>query len=83
MGCKVRDRLVEGLNDLLDIDHDLVKELLTTEFDLAPDSFLQKDKNAYDKGGVKVMTALSMLGVIIDGDPIVPIFEDGVIQRFE
>lgn len=83
MGCKVRDKLVEGLNDLLDIDHDLVKGLLTTEFDLSPDSFLQKNKNAYDKGGIKVMTALSLIGVIVDGEPITPVFEGEVIQRFQ
>ena len=78
----MRNRLVDGLNDLLEIDHDLVREVFTSEFDLAPDSFLQKDNNAYDKGGIKVMTALSLLGVIVDGEPIKPIFEDGIIQRF-
>ena len=79
----MRNRLVDGLNDLLEIDHDLVRDVFTSEFDLAPDSFLQKDNNAYDKGGIKVMTALSLLGVVVDGEPIEAVFEDGVIQRFE
>lgn len=79
----MRNRLVDGLNDLLEIDHDLVRDVFTNEFDLAPDSFLQKDNNAYDKGGIKVMTALSLLGVVVDGEPIEAVFEDGVIQRFQ
>ena len=78
----MRQKLLDGLNDLLEIDHDLVRDVFTNEFDLAPDSFLQNDKNAYDKGGIKVMTALSLLGVIVDGEPIEAVFEDGVIQRF-
>lgn len=79
----MRQKLVDGLNDLLEIDHDLIKDIFTAEYDLAPDSFLQKDKNAYDKGGIKVMTALSLLGVIVDGEPIEAVFEGEVIQRFK
>lgn len=79
----MRQKLVDGLNDLLEIDHDLVRDVFTNEFDLAADSFLQKDKNAYDKGGIKVMTALSLLGVIVDGEPIEAVFEGEVVQRFE
>jgi len=79
----MRKKLLDGLNDLLEIDHDLVRDVFTNEFDLSPDSFLQKDRRAYDKGGIKVMTALSLLGVIVDGEPITPVFEGEVIQRFE
>lgn len=79
----MRQKLVDGLNDLLGIDHDLVRDIFTNEFDLAADSFLQKDKNAYDKGGIKVMTALSLLGVIVDGEPIEAVFEGDLIKEFK
>lgn len=79
----MKEKLLQGLNDLLDIDHDLVRDAFTQEIDLHRDSMLYDNRHAYEKGGIQVMTALSLLGVIVDGEPIKPVFEDGIIQRFE
>ncbi len=78
----MRDEFVQGLNDLLDIDHDAVTNTLAAEYDLSPDSLLFKKPQSYDKGGVKVITALALINMITQYD-VQPVFEDGVIQRFE
>lgn len=78
----MRDEFIQGLNDLLDIDHDAVTNTLTAEYDLSPDSFLIKKQQSYDKGGVKVITALALINMIAQFD-VQPVFEGGVIQRFE
>jgi hypothetical protein len=74
--------IVNGLNDMLDVDYELVQEAFTREIDLKPDSMLLNSPLAYDKKGVKVMTALSLVSAVL-GERIEPVFEDGVIQRFE
>lgn len=78
----MRDDFINGLNDLLDIDHDAVINTLTAEYDLSPESFLIKNSQSYDKGGVTVITALALINIITQHD-VQPVFEDGVIQRFE
>jgi len=78
----MRDKIIKGLNDLLEIDHDAVAALMTAEFYLSVDSKLPKSA-AFEKEGVQMSTALGIINHCAGEFPIVPVFEDGVIQRFE
>lgn len=74
--------MVDWLNDMLEVDHDLIRDVFTREVDINPESLLLTSPLAHDKKGVKVMTALSLVSAVL-GKRIEPVFEDGVIQRFE
>lgn len=77
-----RDKIVDWLNDMLDVDHDMICEAFTREIDIKPDSLFLMSPLSRDKKGIKVMTPLALLSGVL-GKPIEPVFEDGIIQRFE
>ncbi len=79
----MRERIVEGLNELLDIDHDAVSQIMTLELILPAGSNLKPHPVAYTKEGVRMVSALTIISQCLPGDPIRPVFEDGIIQRFE
>jgi len=79
----MRDKIVKGLNDLLEIDHDTVAALMTAEFYLSVDSGLKNHDATFAKNGTHIGTALSIISYCAGKKPILPVFEDGVIQRFE
>lgn len=79
----MRDKLVNGLNELLEIDHDSVADLMTRELQLVVDSDLNPHPAAYSKAGVRVVSALGLINQCLDGTPIRAVFEGEVIQRFE
>ena len=77
-----REIMIDWLNDMLDVDHDLICEAFTREIDIKPDSLLLNSPISYDKKGVRVITPIGLISAVI-GKPIEPVFEDGIIQRFE
>lgn len=79
----MRERIINGLNDLLEIDHDAVAEVMTLELILPIGSGLAGSLAAYEKEGVKMVNPLTLINSCIDDDPIVPVFENRIIQRFE
>ena len=79
----MRDKLVEELNELLEIDHDAVAGVYLAEMQLSAGSRLNPYPCAYDSAGVRVVSALSVLNHCIEGHPIAAVVENGIIQRFE
>ena len=79
---ETREIMVDWLNEALELDGDLVCSVMTHEYDISPDSDLAGYPAHYDKKGVKVMTALSLVSAVL-GKRIEPVFEGDVIQRFE
>lgn len=82
--CKgsARQNLIDWLNDMLEIDHDLVCDVMMREHDINTESQLADSPLAHDKKGVKVMTALSLISAVLD-KPVEAVFEGDIIQRFE
>ncbi len=79
----MRDSIVDGLNELLEIDHNAVAEAMTLEIILSIDSDLGEHPVAYTKEGVQMINALAIISQCGDFEPILPVFENGIIQRFE
>lgn len=79
----MRDKIVKGLNELLEIDHDAVSEIMTLELILPIGSDLKYHPSTYRKEGVVMVNALTIISSCLDDKPIVPVFEDGIIQQFE
>lgn len=82
-GDAMRDKIIQGLNELLDLDHDAVSILITGEFCLSINSSLADHDASFPKEGIRMATALTIINNCLGEAPIVPVFEDGVIQRFE
>lgn len=83
MVLAMRDRIVQGLNELLEIDHDSVAAVMTAEITLSPGSDLKAHPAAYASQGVRVVSALTIINQCLDAEPVRARFEDGVIQCFE
>lgn len=79
----MREKIIQGLNELLELDHDAVSVLLTGEFCLSINSSLSDHEASFPKEGVRMATALTIINHCLDENPIVPVFENGVIQCFE
>ena len=79
----MRDRFVSGLNELLEADHKAVEDGFMRRFDLDDHSPLREHKCAVRVDCVSLISCLDLVGLIIDGKPIVAVYENDIIQRFE
>jgi hypothetical protein len=79
----MRQKIIDGLNELLELDHDAVFDAMMTEHTLSPHSDLNFRPCSYGAAGVRVVSAFSILNELLYDDPITAVIEDSVIQRFE
>ena len=79
----MREQIINNLNALLEIDHDTVYQAIIEPVELPIESPLKSTDSAILVRGVHCISALSILTECCEIEPIQPVFEDGVIQRFE
>ena len=79
----MRDKIIRELNELLEIDHDSVSAVMTAEIVLPPGSDMTMHPAVFTKQGVRMLSAINVISHCLDEPTIRPVFEDGVIQRFE
>ena len=79
----MRDRFVEGLNELLEIDHKAVEEAYMLPVKLDDHSPLRNHKCSVRVDCASYVTALDLIGLVIDNKPIIAVYENGIIQRFQ
>ena len=79
----MRGRLVEGLNELLEQDHNSVERVFMSAVRLSDNDPYSQHKCAARIDCVSYMSGLDLLGIMCDNKPIVAVYEDGIIQRFE
>ena len=72
----MRAKLVRGLNDLLEFDHDIVAGVMTKE------SFVDIDSNLKDYTPQSKISALTILNLLMEGEAITPLWENGFLQKF-
>lgn len=79
---QTREKIITWLNDMLDVDHDLIRSVMTSEYDISPESILRDSPLAYESRGVKVMTAIDLISAALE-KPIQAKFEGELIKEFE
>jgi len=79
----MREQIIKNLNALLEIDHDTVCKAIIDPVELPIDSPLKSTNSAVMVRGVHCVNALSILSECCEVESIQPVFEDGIIQRFE
>ena len=79
----MRDKIVKQLNQLLEVDHDLVAAVMASEHIIKTDSPIVSTGAAYKNYGVEVASALSIISCCAGFEQILPVYENGLIQRFE
>jgi len=72
----MRDELIYKLNRALESDHDLIEFKLLK----VTHTMTAQDQSGMFTGNV---TALSIMCELLGIDQIYPVYEDGIIQRFE
>ena len=77
-----RKKMVNWINEMLELDHEWMLEALTKENEIKPDSDMAMMTISYEKRGLRFMTPLAIMSAAF-GKPIEPVFENGIIQRFE
>jgi len=79
----MRDKIIRELNELLEIDHDSVSAVMCAEVILPHGSDMAPHPASSGKQGARMLSAINVISHCLDELPIRPVFENGVIQRFE
>ena len=79
----MREQIIKNLNALLEIDHDTEYRSIIDPVELPIGSPFKSTDAAVIVRGVHCINALSILAECCEIEPIQPVFEDGIIQRFE
>ena len=79
----MRAKIVEGLNTLLDEDHNSVERVFMSAVRLSDSDPYAQHKCAVRVDCVSYMSGLDLLGILCDTKPVIAVYEDGLIRRFE
>lgn len=79
----MRDKLIDVLNAMLELDHDLMVEEFLRPIEIPMRSPLYKHRMTAVVDGRRYLARLDIMGLAVSELPIIMKCEDGIIQRFE